>query len=131
MKNMLWGGMPHSLSATFDSASPLERAKLSKQAINLIKEKTTILSALKKAQWTKKALALLGVTASKGEHESIKMLRNIANGGSNASDLDVIYSQIKSHVDTLDQEELLSGMGAEVAHMAINTWAGMEKTLNV
>jgi hypothetical protein len=125
MNKMLWGDKPHSLSAVFDSVSPLEALKNSRLAIGLIAEKPNLKKTIEIMSWTKRATALLG-TINEITHPSFEILKSIAQGRYDNESLFALWAMMDSNLGELNADKAFSDKVGSVSHQAISRWAELE-----
>lgn len=125
MNKMLWGSKPHSLSAVFDSVSPLEALKNSRLAIGLIAEKPNLKKTIEIMSWTKRATALLG-TINEAIHPSFEILKSIAQGRYDNESLYSLWAMMDSNLGELNADKAFNDKVGSVSHQAISRWAELE-----
>lgn len=133
MNALLWGRKPHSSFVVFDSASQLEQLKNSKLAMQLMLERASLKNSLEVLSWLKRAMALLGSTDELKikNNESVQALEKIAKGLFDSQGENILFNTMADRVYVLQDDEILTGKVAEVAHLAISHWAELERTNNV
>lgn len=132
----LWGNKPHSLLAVFDRVSPKDKLQNSQLAMKLMQQKPSLKKPAEVMEWIKQAMSLLGQAQNllldelQG-NEHVKLFRAVASGELDNQTLGTILFSMENSADSLEDDKLLSGKVAEIAHAAISHWAALEVKQNV
>lgn len=133
MGRQLWGLAPHSHAVVFDKVTMMDKLQHSKMAIKLIETKPQIKTPKEVIEWVKQAMNLLGKAASLSaqDNESVQYLLNVSKGLLDTSQIGTLLLDMEGHIEALNDEKLVSGKVAEIAHAAISHWAKLEVETNV